>query len=396
MTTANATAITANTSILSVPTYDHFVAVQDCEAWKLESGWEMREDADDRMAEMVVNEGFSADHVRVWNRVNALNNVEHEVKEDKKKKSNSGKKETKDEVEPLSKEEKAELKKLKTQVEKGLKSYINTGYALSIIRDERLYRETHTDFNVFCQENFDIDKTMASKLITASKVAGVFMSNSLPVPNNEGQARKLSIFMRDPKDTGLDIECMLAFWKELTGKNAKKTDRRVQTSAAKKLTAKYIEEKRKELYPTKEEIRQAEELKKIEENKGKIEENKGKIKTEPAIKKNEPEDEGEVSADFSKAQAKIEELQAELEQKQEQVNNLEMGNSIVTRELNNAKKAATLPDHDLMKAVLSAGFKAMAAKLQADAEKMKALAELRVDINKKVKFADFDISSLIG
>lgn len=401
MTTAN------NTAILSVASFTHFVGLQNVKnEWNIDSGFESKDFAVDKQADMIIGEGHDKKTVRVWNRANAMKNVAHAC-------TFTGKPADK-EADKLNKTEKARLTALIKSVRSNLKAYVNLGLDLMEIRDDRLYRETHTSFKDFCSEKFDLDDGYATRTINAAHAAGIFMANAMPVPNTESQARELTIFLKT--DNGLSIDMMIEFWQGLcdiekaenAGKEVyKHSNKRKMKSAAWKLTAKMIKEQRKLLYPTKQEKEKAAELAQIEANKAAQKETAEAANKEVVDNVDSNVDSGEAGSDESKtegafapdmgqAQEKIEELTNALKEKEDEARNLAMGNKLVTKQLDAAKKAAApLPDHDLMKSVLAAGFKAMAAELSTNQEAMMELINLRKEIDAKLKFSDFDISTLI-
>lgn len=69
------------------------------------------------------------------------------------------------------------------------------GAALRDIRDERLYRETHSTFEAYCQERWDIGRNYANRQIQTAEVAAL-------VPNGtnirEAHARELAPMRDDP------------------------------------------------------------------------------------------------------------------------------------------------------------------------------------------------------
>lgn len=69
------------------------------------------------------------------------------------------------------------------------------GQALTAIRDQRLYRETHSTFEAYCQERWGISRSYAHRQIEAAEVAALLpMGNTLP----ERQARELAPLRGDP------------------------------------------------------------------------------------------------------------------------------------------------------------------------------------------------------
>lgn len=93
--------------------------------------------------------------------------------------------------EPLTTAEKHELVKLEHRIEQGLAIFIDVGNALLNIRDQRLYRGTHSAFDAYCRERWGFSKTQANRFIAASEVA----KNLAPIgvsPTSESQVRLLA------------------------------------------------------------------------------------------------------------------------------------------------------------------------------------------------------------
>jgi hypothetical protein len=64
-----------------------------------------------------------------------------------------------------------------------------TAVALAKIRDERLYRLTHTEFETYCHERFGMGRSYVNRVIAVARVAEV-LGPMGPTPT-EGQAREL-------------------------------------------------------------------------------------------------------------------------------------------------------------------------------------------------------------
>jgi DNA N-6-adenine-methyltransferase (Dam) len=94
---------------------------------------------------------------------------------------------------PLSEQEQARLSELETAIER---SYIEIGNALGEIRDSRLYRATHRNFDDYCRERWHFSRQRAGQLINAAKAATTVVNLGLPAPENERQARLLEAELR--------------------------------------------------------------------------------------------------------------------------------------------------------------------------------------------------------
>lgn len=97
----------------------------------------------------------------------------------------------------LTKGEKARLDELCGVVDRGIKGFFEVGMALGEIRESRLYRETHNNFEDFCRERWDIGKTYAHGQIQAYQVVENVRNCGVIIPVNEAQARPLTMFEAD-------------------------------------------------------------------------------------------------------------------------------------------------------------------------------------------------------
>lgn len=77
-------------------------------------------------------------------------------------------------------------------IERGIRTFVEVGQALASIRDNRLYRAEHGTFDAYCQERWGFDRNRAWQLISAAGVTTNVISQGLPAPANEGQARALA------------------------------------------------------------------------------------------------------------------------------------------------------------------------------------------------------------
>lgn len=92
----------------------------------------------------------------------------------------------------LTKTEATELQQLESTIEAGLHTFVEVGMALSRVRDARLYRETHKDFDAYCRERWGWSKRRSNQLIGAASIVETMKEEvGTIVPANEGQAREL-------------------------------------------------------------------------------------------------------------------------------------------------------------------------------------------------------------
>lgn len=81
-------------------------------------------------------------------------------------------------------------------IDEGLRTFVEVGTALATIRDERLYRATHTDFASYAQARFGLGKAYAHRVIGAAKVKLSPIGDTI---SNEAQARELVPLLDDPE-----------------------------------------------------------------------------------------------------------------------------------------------------------------------------------------------------
>ena len=76
-------------------------------------------------------------------------------------------------------------------IERGLTTFVEVGQALMEIRDGRLYRATHSDFDTYCRERWGWNVRYANRVIGAAEVAEE-LGPMGPTPASERQARPLT------------------------------------------------------------------------------------------------------------------------------------------------------------------------------------------------------------
>jgi hypothetical protein len=72
-------------------------------------------------------------------------------------------------------------------VKDNLRTVFEVGRILTLMREKRLYRETHSTFADFCAEHFSISDRRARQLMVASEIG-----TTVPEIENEAQARELA------------------------------------------------------------------------------------------------------------------------------------------------------------------------------------------------------------
>lgn len=77
-------------------------------------------------------------------------------------------------------------------IRNGLATFYAVGGALLEIRDERQYRATHSTFEEYCQERWNMKRAQAYRLIEASEVINRLSPIGDIIPTNEAQTRELA------------------------------------------------------------------------------------------------------------------------------------------------------------------------------------------------------------
>src|SRR5262249_4633138 len=100
--------------------------------------------------------------------------------------------------------EQNDLSQCESIIEKGLQTFYDVGNALAKIRDQRLYRMTHSDFEAYCKERWQMSKTHAQRFISAVNVVNNltpvgldYVNQAVPIgtavlPRNVEQTRPLA------------------------------------------------------------------------------------------------------------------------------------------------------------------------------------------------------------
>ena len=86
----------------------------------------------------------------------------------------------------------ARLKELESVIERGRKTFIEVGYALAEIRDQRLYRQTHATFEAYCTEQWGWTRQRSYQLMNAATVVKLLPAGMSTRVDNEATARELA------------------------------------------------------------------------------------------------------------------------------------------------------------------------------------------------------------
>jgi hypothetical protein len=91
-------------------------------------------------------------------------------------------------VKPLTAQEKQQLARLEKVIDAKLGDFFDVGNAIMEIKTKELYRETHKNFNIYCQERFGFGRSYANKLVGSAERIKLLPEN-VARPANEFQVR---------------------------------------------------------------------------------------------------------------------------------------------------------------------------------------------------------------
>lgn len=114
---------------------------------------------------------------------------------------------------------------LEVTIERGLTTFVEVGAALLEIRDSRLYRTTHSTFEDYCRDRWEMNVRYANRIIAAAEVTRNLGPAGPILPATERQARPLA---------GLEPDDQRAAWQRVldTAPNGKITAAHVTAAAA--------------------------------------------------------------------------------------------------------------------------------------------------------------------
>lgn len=137
---------------------------------------------------------------------------------------------------PLSAMEASALTHAEAKIEQGLQTFVEVGQALAEIRDSRLYRESHSTFEDYCRDRWNLDRTRAYDIINAAETTVAVSEISDITPVNEGQAKALRGL-----DTPVAAKVMTDAHESTNGNVTAKAIRRSRQELLQNLSAEYVE-----------------------------------------------------------------------------------------------------------------------------------------------------------
>lgn len=78
------------------------------------------------------------------------------------------------------------------RIETGIKGFIETGSALTFVRDNRLYREHYETFEAYLEGRWGISRRHGYQLMESAQAVSSIEHTGLPLPERESQARELA------------------------------------------------------------------------------------------------------------------------------------------------------------------------------------------------------------
>jgi ParB family chromosome partitioning protein len=145
-------------------------------------------------------------------------------------------------MEILNIDESHELERCEVVIKQGLKTFIEVGEALFIIRDKRLYRREFNTFEDYCQEKWSMPRRHVNRMIAASETIINLGPIGPILPESESQVRPL---------TNLEPEIQKEVWKEVV-KQSEETRQPI--------TAAKVQEIVEHWKPLNEEVKEAKEM----------------------------------------------------------------------------------------------------------------------------------------
>lgn len=105
----------------------------------------------------------------------------------------------------LSVPERKKLRELEGEIAAGIRSFRGVGAALLAIRDSRLYGETYSSFEAYCDEKWQLERARAYQFMSAATVMQAIPAEAGSMVTNEAQARALAPILRDRGTAGVEM-----------------------------------------------------------------------------------------------------------------------------------------------------------------------------------------------
>src|SRR5208282_2893857 len=90
----------------------------------------------------------------------------------------------------LTEKEKDQREQCEGVLERGLGTFFEVGFALLTIQESRLYRDTHSSFEQYCRDRWNIGRSYVWRVMGAAERMKLLPNDgNLPKPANEFQMR---------------------------------------------------------------------------------------------------------------------------------------------------------------------------------------------------------------
>ena len=132
--------------------------------------------------------------------------------------------------EPLSLAETQTLEHYEAIITQGFKTFVEVGQALTAIRDQRLYRQSHGTFEDYLRHRWDLSRPYAYQLMDASEVVKNLSATADILPVTETQARPLASLPPEQQPAVWQAAVQTAPPSGITAKHVQETVKRVKAT----------------------------------------------------------------------------------------------------------------------------------------------------------------------
>jgi hypothetical protein len=119
----------------------------------------------------------------------------------------------------LTRPESARLAELENRIDKGEKTFVEVGLALSEIRAQRLYRATHPTFEDYCRAKWNFTRQYGNQVIDSAATVKSLPEGLETIVSNFGQARALAKVPEEKRVAVLKAAQKIAAARKLTAKD---------------------------------------------------------------------------------------------------------------------------------------------------------------------------------
>lgn len=109
-------------------------------------------------------------------------------------------------VDKLDKLERGMLRRCEATIGKGQRAFVETADALTVIRDQRLYRETHSTFDAYCQDRWSFTRQRAQQVISAGETIKALPAAVAAKIDTERKARAIKPVATKPRQAAAAVK----------------------------------------------------------------------------------------------------------------------------------------------------------------------------------------------